>query len=189
MLRLLTAATTFTGAQLCLRSFFTVYLVQKGGMDFATAGLAFSLSQAAGIVGQVSWAVLSDRLLSSHVVMAIVGGVIATAALLTALITPDWPVTAVLVVAILFGGSAAGFVPVVLAEVARRSPAGQVGALTSGASLFLFSGVLLGPLVFGFVLSVAGYAAAFVTLAGFALAASAAAAATPRSDRWAANDD
>jgi MFS family permease len=68
-------------------------------------------------------------------------------------------------VAALFGISAAGFIPVVLGEVARHSPSGQVGAMTSGANLFVISGALLGPLVFGAVSSGLGYPAAFIALA------------------------
>jgi len=174
MLNLLIAAMIFTGMQLCLRSFFTVYLVDEIGFGLGTAGLAFSVSQAAGIMGQIGWAVMSDRLLTSHAVMAVAGAAMTGAAVLTAAVTPGWPVAGIVAVAALYGVSAAGFVPVVLSEVARRSPPGQVGALTSGANLFLISGVMLGPLTFGGVASAAGhYAPAFVALAACTLAGSA----------------
>jgi MFS family permease len=75
-------------------------------------------------------------------------------------------------VGILFGLSAAGFIPVVLAEVARRSPAGEVGALTSGANLFIISGVLVGPLAFGLIGALSGYAAAFAAMGACTLVAS-----------------
>lgn len=172
MLKLLLAATTFGGMQQCLRAFFAVYLVHDLGFSLATAGLAFSLSQAAGIIGQVLWATISDRLLSAQAVMALVGAQMTAAAVMTALCRPDWPVAAVFAIAALYGISAAGFLPVVLGEVARRAPPGQTGALTSGAQLFLTPSGLVGPLAFGAVAATFTYADAFIILASCTLVGS-----------------
>jgi len=173
---LLFASLTFNGMQLCLRSFFVVYLVTDQRLGLVTAGVAFSVSQAAGMIGQVGWAALSDRLLSVHAVMAIIGILMSTAALCTAAMTPYWPLGAICVVAAVYGLSAAGYLPVLLGEVAKRSPPGRVGALTSGAQLLPLSGSIIGPLAFGAMAAVAGLPAAFVlaaasTLAGTALLA------------------
>ncbi|HXZ00021.1 MAG TPA: MFS transporter [Stellaceae bacterium] len=172
MLKLLLAATTFGAMQQCLRAFFAVYLVHDLGFDLATAGLAFSISQAAGIAGQVLWAAMSDRALAAQAVMTLVGALMTAAAVMTALCTPGWPVAGVFAVAALYGVSAAGFIPVVLGEVARRAPPGQAGALTSGAQIFLTPSGLVGPLAFGAVAATFNYADAFVTLAGCTLAGS-----------------
>ena len=128
------------------------------------------------MIGQVGWAALSDRLLSVHAVMAIIGMLMTAAAFCTAAMTPHWPLGAIFVVAAIYGVSAAGYLPVLLGEVAKRSPPGQVGALTSGAQLFPLSGSILGPLAFGGMAAVMGMPAAFVlaaasTLAGTALLA------------------
>ncbi len=64
MLNLLLAAMFFTGMQHCLRSFFTVYLVETLGLSLSVAGAAFAASQAAGIAGQIGWAMISDRVLA-----------------------------------------------------------------------------------------------------------------------------
>ena len=85
------------------------------------------------------------------------------AAVLTAAMTPAWGAAAIIMTAILFGGTASAFIPVVFAEIARRSPADQVGALTSGGQLFLQGGALVGPLIFGFA-SQWGFAVAFLGL-------------------------
>jgi MFS family permease len=173
---LLLASLTFNGMQLCLRSFFVVYLVTDQRLGLVTAGEAFSVSQAAGMIGQVGWAALSDRVLPVHAVMAIIGLLMSAAAFFTASMTPHWPIGAIMAVAAIYGVSAAGYLPVLLGEVAKRSPPGQVGALTSGAQLFPLSGCILGPLAFGGAAAVAGMPAAFVlaaasTLAGTALLA------------------
>jgi MFS family permease len=162
---LLLASVTFNGMQLCLRSFFTVYLVSNQRLSLVDAGVAFSVSQAAGMVGQVVWAALSDRVLSVHVVMAIIGTLMTAAALCTAAMTPHWPLVAVVLVAAFYGVAAAGYLPVLLGEVARRAPPGQTGALTSGAQLFPLGGSILGPLAFGGIAALAGMPAAFVMAA------------------------
>ncbi len=176
MPKLLFASVTFNGMQWCLRSFFVVYLVTDQRRGLATAGIAFSVSQAAGMIGQVGWAALSDRLLSAHAVMAIIGTLMSVAALCTAAMTPHWFVSAIYAVAAVYGISAAGYLPVLLGEVAKRSPPGLVGALTSGAQLFPLGGSILGPLSFGGMAAIAGWRAAFVlaavsTLAGTVLLA------------------
>jgi MFS family permease len=170
---LLLASATFNGMQLCLRSFFAVYLVTNQRLSLVTAGMAFSISQAAGMVGQVGWAALSDRLLSVHAVMAMIGVIMTAAAVCTAAMTPHWPLGAIAVVAAMYGVSAAGYLPVLLGEVARQSPPGQVGALTSGAQLFPLCGSIVGPFAFGGMAAVAGMPAAFVMAAASTLAGTA----------------
>lgn len=170
---LLFSSLTFTGMQLCLRSFFIVYLVTYQRLDLVTAGVAFSVSQAAGMIGQVGWAALSDRLLSARPVMAIVGMLMSAAAIATGFMTPHWSFAAIIFVAAIFGVSAGGFLPVLLGEVAKRAPQGQVGALTSAAQLFPLSGCFLGPLVFGGIAAIMGMAAAFVLVAASTLASTA----------------
>ncbi len=162
---LLFASLTFNGMQLCLRSFFVVYLVTDQHLSLSTAGAAFSISQAAGMIGQVGWATVSDRLLPVRAVMAMIGMLMTAAAVCSAVITTHWPFGAIMVVAAVYGVSAAGYLPVLLGEVARRSPPGQIGALTSGAQLFPLSGSVLGPLAFGAVTAAKGMPAAFIAAA------------------------
>jgi MFS family permease len=187
---LLLASVTFNGMQLCLRSFFTVYLVTDQRLSLVTAGLAFGVSQVAGMVGQIMWAAMSDRLLSVHAVMAIVGVLMTAAALCTAAMTPHWPFAAVILVAAIYGLSAAGYLPMLLGEVARRSPPGRTGALTSGAQLFPLAGSILGPLAFGGVAAVLSMPGAFV-LAGACTFAGALVLAVPQQTYagWAASSD
>jgi MFS family permease len=177
---LLFASVTFNGMQLCLRSFFTVYLVGNLRLGLVAAGLAFSVSQAAGMVGQVLWAAMSDRLFAVHAVMAVIGMLMTAAALCTAAMTPQWPLVAVILVAAVYGVSAAGYIPVLLGEVARRSPPGETGALTSGAQLFPLGGSIIGPLAFGAMAAVLGMPVAFVLAGACTLAGAVILAVPPR---------
>jgi len=166
------SAMTVVALQQCLRSFFTVYLVHSVGESLEVAGLAFGTSQAGGILGQLLWAVMADRLLRPHTVMAIIGFLLAIASALTAAFAPGWSLTAVIAVSLLFGLTAAGFIPVVLGEVARRSQPSEIGAMTAGANIFLIASMLVAPLVFGAIASTLSYAAAFIALAVCALGGS-----------------
>jgi MFS family permease len=165
MAGVLIAALTYTGVQLCLRSLVTAYLVKDVGLGLGVAGLALGISQGAGMFGQVIWAWLSDRVMAPRAVLAAVGAVMCIGALATAGFSVQWPLPAIMLVAAVLGFSAAGFIPVILGEVARHAAPGQVGALTSGANMFVIVGAFLGPLAFGAIGSVLSDRAAFVALA------------------------
>jgi predicted MFS family arabinose efflux permease len=165
MWQILFAVVAYMMLVICLRSFFTVYLVKDMGFDLATAGLAFSAAQLAGIPGQIGCAVISDRWLSPRTVLAISGILMTAAAMLAANFTHDWPILAIVTVAVILGLFSIGCVPVMLGEITRRAPVGQVGSLISGGNLFIMAGCALGPLFFGAVGTVFGYAGALKALA------------------------
>jgi predicted MFS family arabinose efflux permease len=151
----------------CLRSFLTAYLVRDLGLDLVTAGLAYSVSQLAGIAGQLACAVASDRWVSPRTVVAVNSTLTTVAALLAACFTRDWPMAAVLTVAMTLGFNSFGCLPVMLGEVTRRSPENQVGAMVSGAYLFVIAGCAVGPLCFGAAGTLFGYSGALALLAFF----------------------
>jgi predicted MFS family arabinose efflux permease len=161
----------FCGMQVAFRSFFTVYLVRDLNMNLVTAGLAFSLSQVAGMIGQIGWALVADRFLDIRQTLGTIGFLIGGAAVITAGLV-DGSVSAwIMIVAIVFGATVAGFMPVLFGEVARRAPVGQAGALTAGLNLFLIGGSIAGPLIFGAIAYRFGYSVAFfVTGLGTCLA-------------------
>jgi MFS family permease len=160
----LLAALVYAAAMICLRSLLTTYMVRDVGFGLGTAGVALGVSQAAGMFGQFIWAWLSDRVMKPRTVLAAVGLVICIGALATSWFSVQWSAPAIMVVAAAFGFSAAGFVPVILGEVARHSPPGQVGALTSGATFCIWAGAFLGPLAFGGVGWALSYRMAFTAL-------------------------
>jgi MFS family permease len=165
------AGAVFCGMQVAFRSFFTVYLVRDLSMNLVTAGLAFSVSQVAGMVGQIGWAIVADRLLAIHQTLGAIGLVIAGVAMITAGLSDNTAAAWVVIVAVAYGAAVAGFMPVLFGEVARKAPPGEAGALTAGLNLFLIGGSILGPLIFGAVAYGFGYSVAFfVTGLGTCLA-------------------
>jgi len=172
MTRFLVAAGIFGAMQFCLRTFFVVHLVDHAGLSLATAGLALSASQAAGVLGQLMWATTSDRMLSTPATMAIIGMLMTLGAVLTASVGSDSSLTWIVAIAAVYGISAGGFFPLVLAEVARRSSQGDAGPLTAAAQVILIPINLCGPLLFGAVAAIASFPFAFLALAACTLGAS-----------------
>jgi hypothetical protein len=101
--------------------------------------------------------------------MAVIGVLMTAASFLVATITPQWSFASIILVAAMLGLSSAGYLPVLLGEVARRSPPGQAGALTSGALLFPMTGAGAGPLAFGAIASGLDMPAAFMAAAASTL--------------------
>jgi MFS family permease len=86
-------------------------------------------------------------------------------ALASATLTVDTPQTLVLLILVTFGASAIGWNGVYLAEVARRAPEGMASVATGGTLAFTFSGVVIGPPVFGALSTYFGtYRAGFIGL-------------------------
>jgi MFS family permease len=170
MRALILAGIAYVVAQFCLRSFFTVYLVRDLGLTLSLAGLAFTVSQISGIVGQLFWAALSGRFMTSHTVLATIGVLMALASIATAFAAGTWDMAVILALSCLFGFTAAGFIPVLLGAVLASSPVDQAGTLTSALNIFVIGGSLLGPLAFGGVATTFGYSAAFIALAALCAA-------------------
>lgn len=156
----------FATMQLALFTYLVSYLNLGLGHTLVAAGLVFAAAQAAGIVGRVVWGAMADRLLGPRRMLAVLGLLMAAASFAVSRFSPDWPIGAIVVVAIVFGASAIGWNGVYLSEVARRAPAGQVGAATGGTQFFTFLGALSGPPLFAASVSATGgYGGGFAAFA------------------------
>lgn len=128
--------------------------------------MVYAVSQPAGIAGRLIWGRLADVTRSPNTVMLIISVLMGATAVATGLFTPGWPTLAVCVVAAAFGATAIGWNGVFLGEVARLAPAGSVAATTGGVLTFTYIGVVVGPVLFGYVGDGLGsLGAAFVALA------------------------
>ena len=89
----------------------------------------------------------------------------------TAAYPATWPIAPLFAVVALFGATAIGWNGVQLAEVARHAPPGEAGAITGAAAFVGFSGVVVGPPLFGALAALTGsYRAGFVAVGVAALA-------------------
>ena len=164
------AAFLFSGIQVCLFSFFAVYMAHGLGMSLVAAGAAYAALQAGGIGGRLLWGVVADRFLSSHRLLMLLGVMTATGMVL---VGAGWAQPLIILVSIALGASAFGWNGVYLSEVARLAPPDRVGEATGGAQFFFFGGAVSVPPVFGGIIELSGgYPAAFYAAAAMSLCAS-----------------
>jgi len=156
----------FSAVQMCLLSYLVTYLVEVGGRDLVTAGLVLAVAQMAGVGGRILWGAVSGLVLAARYVLMLLGIAMAAAGVIMALTTPDWPLAALFALAAFYGATAIGWNGVQLAELSRLAPPGQAVVATGGSLFFTFSGVMLGPTLFGAWVNItASYAAGFLALA------------------------
>lgn len=164
--RLATASFFLSFVQLCLGSFAVTLLVQEAGHSLVTAGIMLSLVNVSGVAGRVLWGWYADRTRSGTAVLWKLSMLVTLCCILTGFIAQSTPSFYIAVVFILFGATAVGWNGVFMAEIARLSPRGQVSVATSGAMVWNFGGILIGPALFAAVYGrVGSYALTFAALA------------------------
>ncbi len=172
VLRWLSVASLFlSGVQLCLSSFTVTMLVHEGGYSLVAAGVMLSVTQGAGVTARVLWGWLADRSGDCLALFTRLSAVSVVCCLAMSQLTPQWPQLAVALLFVVFGATAIGWNGLFLAEVARRAPPGKVGIATSGAMVWNFAGILIGPALFALIVRANGsYAFTYGLLTLFALA-------------------
>ena len=126
------------------------------------AVIAFTLG-AFGVPARIGWGWLASRFIRPARLLALLGLGMAGAAALTASLQADWPIWAATATATALSVTAVSWHGVLLAEVARLSPAGRIGATTGAVLAFGDAGALLLPLLFSAALTLTGgYSTGFV---------------------------
>jgi len=175
------ASISWVGLQAVYGAFLVAFLSVGLGYPLATAGMVFACGQVAAIVARIFWGWVSSRWLPPRLVLAGLGVVMAAASVAVALFTGDWPVAALIFVAMVFAGTAISWHGVLLAEIARLAPEGEVGRLTGGVLAFTSTGIMIYPAAFGVILAHSGsYAVGFTAAAVPALLAGLAMLRRPR---------
>lgn len=153
--------------QLCVSTFTVVMLVGEGGYTLVQAGLMLSVAQVAGVLGRIAWGWFADR--SGDCMASLQYLTVASLACCGVImfLSPAWPVALTALLFAVFGATAIGWNGLYTAEVARRSPAGQVSLVTGGAMVWNFAGILVGPTAFTLVYKVLG---SYTNTFGFVIA-------------------
>jgi nitrate/nitrite transporter NarK len=160
---------SFVGLQSLFTGFFVLYLVRGLQYDLERAGLVFAVAVAVAVPARIGWGWLASRLVRPATLLSLLGVGMAAAAALTAALEPHWPTWASIFIATLLSITAVSWHGVLLAEVARLSPAGRIGSTTGAVLAFGDAGALVLPLLFSAALALTGgYATGF--LIGGALA-------------------
>jgi len=155
----------YASLQMCLMSFLVVHLTDALHWSLVAAGLALSVATIGGVVGRILWGAVADRFVRPRVLLGLLGIAAGTCSIATAYYPVDAPAVLLLVLAAAFGLTAIGWNGVQLAEIARHSPPGEAGATTGASAFVTFSGVVVGPPLFGALAAATGsYRGSFVVI-------------------------
>ena len=134
--------------QLCVSTFTVVMLVGEGGYTLVEAGLMLSVAQIFGVLGRIAWGWVADRSGDCMAALQYLTLVSVACCVAVFFLAPGWPVWLTALLYAVFGATAIGWNGLYTAEVARRSPPGQVSLVTGGAMVWNFAGILTGPTAF-----------------------------------------
>lgn len=134
-------------AQASVQAFTATYLVTQHGKDLAHAGYLMAVLLASSTISRIVLGWLADRwrrglLLLCLLLLATSGAIVL---FVCSAAGPSWALYGCVA---LIGATALGWNGVYMAELARLSPPGLIGDVTSAANLFGFAGSFCGPLVF-----------------------------------------
>jgi MFS family permease len=152
------------------------FLVSMGvstlGLDFAAAGVAFAVMQATGVFGRVALGWLADRLGSGRRTLRIVAVTSALSSVALALASASWSHGAILALAGIAGVTVSSWNGVQMSEVARLAPKGSIAEASAGATIVIFLGYVVGPLMMSWLLTAThGYGSGFLAVAATTLLA------------------
>jgi predicted MFS family arabinose efflux permease len=153
-------------AQFCVASYAVVACVELLGMSLIVAGTVLTVAQASSAAGRVFLGWLVDRAQTPARVLAWVAGILILACVAAPGLALEPPLIAVYVLFAVLGATTGSWPGIVLAEVGRLAPQGQVSLATSGTLFIVNIGKLAGPVLFAIVYAVShSYGIAFATLA------------------------
>ncbi|MCG8381855.1 MAG: MFS transporter [Gammaproteobacteria bacterium] len=150
------AGFSFAGLQLAFTTYFVMYMVQDLGHSLGTAGWVFAVSQAFAIGARIFWGVVGSRWMTSRWLLAFLGVTMGAASVAVGLFDNQWSTSAILLIAILISVTAIGWNGILLAEIARLAPSGNVGGTTGGVIGFASFGSMAFPAVYSLLLSLTG---------------------------------
>ncbi|MFP4360073.1 MAG: MFS transporter, partial [Alphaproteobacteria bacterium] len=169
--RLALAGFGLAGVQLSVSTFYTAYLVDGLGLSLALAGALYGLLQLMGVPARVLWGWLGDGVFGLARALAILAALTAVGMALLALAGPGWPVPALAVLGVYLGLSVMAWTGLFIAAAVAAAPE-DAAAVSAGAMVFTFAGVVLAPPLFGLVVERTGsYATAFALAVVVAAAA------------------
>ena len=157
MAQLALIACALAAAQISCMLFAVTFMVESLATSLGEAGVAFAAMNAAGLLARPVAGWLADRA-RRPTVNLLLQGAVASLAVLAFSVLPREPSTGLLLAsASLVGLTAFSWQGLVLAEVARRAGAAQVGDAVAGVLfLVMVSGLGAGPALASLVLSLTG---------------------------------
>jgi MFS family permease len=156
-LRLLTASgVAFSVMQGAIFGFLVTHLIDGVGLAYTTAGFCFSIMATSSVVSRLAIGGLASALDKPRQTLAALGIAGFVIALISASLSPAWPLWALMVASALSGVAAGSWNGIYLGEIARAAPEGEIGQATAGSTFFVFIGYALGPVVFSTLVTLSG---------------------------------
>lgn len=156
----------YLAAQACLGTFLVLYMIDILGLSMTEAGAYLALAQGAGIGARLVAGFLADRLAERFTLLAVLGGISTAGIVGTVAVAPAWSSMAISLACITYGIGALGWNGVMIAEVARWAPRGQVGAISAVSGAITYSGAVIGPAAYAVLVGLVSYRQAFLVVAG-----------------------
>ena len=160
---------TYGFTQICMNTFLVSFLVQDFRLSLVAAGSMLAAAQVGGFIGRIGWGYVADRFVRPRIVVALLGIVTSTAAIVLGLL-PHGSTGLLLPLCFVFGLTASGWNGVFLAEVVRLAPAHHVGEATSGVLTICHIGLMIGPLLFAAIAAAWSFGIAYIAIACVTLA-------------------
>jgi MFS family permease len=132
----------------CWIAFLVTYLVTRLHLTLPQAGFVFAIMQATGIFGRILLGWISDRMGSGTATLRSIAVVSALTSLALVFSSQSWSLAGLIAFAAIGGITVSSWNGVQIAEVARLSGAGRIAETTSGATILIFLGYVIGPSAF-----------------------------------------
>jgi MFS family permease len=154
--RLTASAFCLTCMQAIVLSFLMIILVQEVQLEFKVAGAVFAATQAAGAVVRIIMGWIADRALGARRTLVVLGIGSSCALVSLTLLGPSSPLALVFAISVIAGAFSFGWNGVFLAEVVALADPTDVGAATGGALFFLYGGIVIGPVLMSWLITLTG---------------------------------
>lgn len=180
------ACFVYSGAQLCFGAYLVTQVVRvfgdsAYGFASAVALVAFQLS---GIGARIALAIVADAWVSARTLLAILGMIMAGAAVIAANYEAAWPLWLIVANSALAGASASGYTGLAFAEYSRIAGVQRTAEATALGAATMFIGVAVMAPLFRVGIDVFdGYRMPYLAVAGLTLASAALLIATGRRTR------
>jgi MFS family permease len=168
--RMALACIGFATVQGTVNAFFVIYLTTALGFSLTFAGALFATMQAVSFLGRVGLGFVADRVGSARPVLKCLALMSALSSLLLIYFSASWPDWQLYAALVFMGMSVATWNGLYLAEIATMVP-DDVGEATAGVTLFVFGTYMVMPPLMSVVISLFGFAPAFLLAAAFAVSA------------------
>ncbi|RJQ32296.1 MAG: MFS transporter [Peptococcaceae bacterium] len=158
-------------AQTSISSFLVLYLEETLKFSVGLAGGCLTAAMIAGTAGRVGWGVISDRVFHGDrykptVILTIIAFI---GALGTAFLYPGAPVWLPFLYSILMGATFIGWNALLITLAAELAGTALAGTVMGILITIGWSGIIIGPPVFGYIADNAGYFWGWLMLAAFGI--------------------